>query len=217
MSAQQPTPPPPQPPLVIGEAHEPGPPVGRIVLGVVLLLVGLLWLLDAVGAVGLRWGVVLPAALTVVGVALLATARRGAHGGLVAAGIVLSVLVLSASLVPVTTTVAGVGERDVQPSSAAEAEAGYELGMGSVTVDLTGTDGLRDGLTVPVRVGIGEVVVVLPEGVGAQVEANVGIGEVEILDRSQGGFGVSVSEEIDGEPRLRLELDAGIGRVEVRR
>jgi len=206
---------PPSPPRV--DAPEPGQPVGRVVLGVVLLAVGLVWLLDAVGAVDLRWRVVLPAALTVVGVSLLATARRGAHGGLVAAGIVLGVLVLSTSLVPVTTGLAGIGERDVQPTTAAEAEAGYELGVGSITVDLSEVDDLGDGLTIPISVGIGEVIVELPDGVGAEVEANVGIGEVVILGRSQGGLGVSVDDEIDGEPIVRLELDAGIGKVEVRR
>ena len=205
----------PPPPRV--DAPESGPPIGRVVLGIVLLVVGLVWLLDAVGAVDLRWRVVLPAALTVVGISLLATARRGAHGGLIAAGIVLSVLVLSTALVPLTTGMAGIGERDAQPTTAAEAEAGYELGVGSITVDLSEIDDLQDGVTIPVSVGIGEVVVKLPDGVGAEVEANVGIGEVVILGRSQGGLGVSVLDEIDGEPSLRLELDAGIGKVEVRR
>jgi hypothetical protein len=191
-------------------------PVGRLVAGAGLILVGVLWLIDAAGVVDLRWQVVLPALLTLVGVALLATARRGAHGGLIAAGVVLGLLVMS-SATPVTGLVDGVGERAERPDDAATAEAGYDLGMGSLRVDLSEIDDLEDGATIPVSVGIGEVVVTLPEGVGAEVEASVGIGEVTVLGRSRGGFGVSVEEEIAGTPSIVLEVSAGIGRVEVAR
>ena len=192
-------------------------PLGRMVAGVALILVGVLWLVDAAGIVDLRWQLVLAAGLTGVGVATLVTARRGApHGGLIAAGIVLGVLVLSTAT-PMAGMVDGVGERDERPDDVVTAEAGYELGMGSLRVDLTEVDGFSDGDVVPVSVGIGEVVVVLPEGVGARVDASTGIGEVVVLGRSQGGLGVSVEEEIAGDPVIELDVSAGIGRVEVAR
>lgn len=189
-------------------------PVGRLVAGAALILVGGLWLVDAVGLVDLRWQVVLPTLLTLVGVALLATARRGAHGGLVVAGVVLAVLTI-ASASPMGGLVAGVGERAEQPTDVVAAEAGYELGVGALRVDLTELEELTEEATIPVSVGIGEVVVVLPEGVGARVEGSVGIGEVVVLGRARGGMGVSVEEEIAGDPVVVLELSAGIGRVEV--
>ena len=191
-------------------------PVGRLVAGAGLILVGVLWLIDAAGVVDLRWQVVLPALLTLVGVSLLATARRGAHGGLIAAGIILGLLVLS-SATPMAGVMDGVGERAERPGDTVAAEAGYDLGMGSLRVDLTEIADLEDGATIPVSVGIGEAVVVLPEGVGAEVEGSVGIGEVTVLGRSRGGLGVSVEEEIDGTPTIVLEVSAGIGRVEVTR
>ncbi len=191
-------------------------PLDRLLTGLALVLVGGLWLADAAALVEVRWQAVLPALLALVGVALLATARRESHGGLIAAGIVLGVLVL-ATADPMAAVVAGVGERAEQPADAAAAEEGYELGVGSLEVDLREADDLEDGLTVPVSVGIGEVVVVLPDDVGAEVEASVGIGETVVLGRSQGGLGVSATETVEGEPVLVLEASAGIGRVEVRR
>ena len=191
-------------------------PLDRLLTGLALVLIGGLWLVDAAELAEVRWQAVLPALLALVGVALLATARRESHGGLIAAGIVLGVLVLLTAD-PMAAVVAGVGERAEQPVDAATAEEGFELGVGSLEVDLRGLDDLEEGLTVPVSVGIGEVVVVLPEAVGAEVEASVGIGETLVLGRSQGGLGVSATETIEGEPVLVLEASAGIGRVEVRR
>lgn len=190
--------------------------VGLLLTGLVLIAIGGLWLVDAAELAPVRWQAVLPAALLAVGVALLATARRTDHGGLIAAGIVLGVLVL-ATADPLAALVQGVGERTEQPADTATLAERYELGVGSLEVDLRDVDGLEDGLTVPASVGVGEVVVILPAEVGAEVDAGVGIGEVVVLGRSRGGLGVSASETVDGEPVLNLEVSAGIGRVEVRR
>jgi hypothetical protein len=195
----------------------PGWPVGRIALGVVLLLIGILWILDAAGLATLRWGIVLPGILTVIGVALLASVRRGAHGGLVATGIVLSVLVLASAIVPITAPLAGIGDRAERPTSVAEAEEGFELGMGKLTVDLRGVDEWEDDATITASVGAGELQVRLPRGVGAQIEASAGMGEVVVLGRSQGGLGVSVTEQVRGDPVVVLELSVGMGMVEVQR
>lgn len=194
----------------------PGLPTGRLVLGALLVVLGVLWLLDAIG-VGVGWQVMLPAALTVVGVALLATARRPPHGGLVAAGIVLSILVVASSLVPAVTPFAGIGDRVERPSSVAELDAGYSLAMGTLTVDLRGIDLPRGGAEVSASVGMGELVVRLPEGIGAEVRASAGAGEVTILGQSNSGVGVSVTEEVPGSPAVVLDVSVGMGSVEVRR
>jgi hypothetical protein len=194
-----------------------GLPTGRLVLGGLLVVVGLLWLLDVAGVTELRWRVVLPAALTVVGLALLVTARRGAHGGLIAAGIVLSALVLVASAVPGVSPVAGVGDRTERPASLTADETSYDLAMGSLTVDLRDVDDPEDGAEVNASVGMGELVVVLPAGLGADVRARAGMGEVNIVGASQGGVGVSLDEEVAGDPVIALNLSVGMGKVEVRR
>lgn len=200
-------------------SHQPPPRLsnGRIVLGALCVLLGILWLIDAAGISELRWRVLLPAALTVVGATLLVTARRTAHGGLVALGIVLTVLVLASSVVPGATPLAGIGERVERPPSLAEATDGYELGMGTLTVDLRSlTDG-ADGQEVSASVGMGELVVLLPEGVGARVRARSGVGEVTVAGVTRSGVGVSLTETVAGRSTLVLDLSVGIGSVEVRR
>lgn len=198
------------------KATPPGLSLGRMVLGAILILLGVLWLLDAAGVTELRWRVVLPAALTVVGVALVASARRGAHGGLVTVGIILSVLLMLSAATPLAGPADGMGERVERPTDVVAVEREQSLGIGSLTVDLRAVEDLPDGATVTASVGIGELVVRLPEGVGARVEANTGIGDVTVLGRSRSGFGVSVSDEISGEPEIVLDLSVGIGKVEVR-
>lgn len=199
------------------EPGRPSVPIGRLVLGALLVLLGALWLLEALEILDLRWGVVLAAALTVVGLGLLASARRGAHGGLVATGIILSVLVLVSSVLPGTIPLGGIGERSERPASAAEIQDDYDLSMGSLTVDLRALEDVADGAEISARVGMGELVVRLPAGMGAQVSGQAGMGEVVILDRSQGGVGVSLDHEVDGSPTIKLDLSVGMGKVEVRR
>ena len=190
-------------------------PIGRLVLGVLLALLGVLWLLDATGITELRWSVVLPAALVVVGVALMANARRGMHAGLLTAGIVLTALVVLTAVMPFRVPVGGIGERVERPTTVAQAEQGASLLMGSLTIDLRDVEDLADGTTVTGSIGLGELAVRLPEGVGAEVEATTGIGEVDLVGRSQGGLGVSTTESLAGDPTVVLERSAGIGRVEV--
>ncbi len=198
-------------------ADAPGVATGRIVLGGLLVVLGVVWLLDAAGAIDLQWRVVLPAVLTVIGLALLATARRGAHGGLVATGIVLSVLVLLISGVTYAIPLGGVGERVERPSTVAEAEEGHSLAMGQLTVDLRDVADLDDDVEVSVSVGMGEMLVLLPEGVGAEVGASAGAGEVAVLDATRSGVGISMTETAPGDPTVTLDLSVGMGRMEVRR
>ena len=196
-------------------ASQAGLPVGRLMIGALLVLLGVLWLLDATGVTELRWPVVLPAALTVVGLAMLVSARRGAHGGLLTAGIVLTVLVLLTAVTPFRVPSGGIGERVERPTTAAQAEQDQSLLVGSLTLDLRDVEDFAEGATVTASIGIGELVVRLPEDIGAEIDAGVGIGEVDVVGGTQSGLGVSVTESVAGEPSIVLELSAGIGQVEV--
>jgi hypothetical protein len=201
----------------VAPERDTGISMARVVLGGVLVVIGVLWLLDAMGVVDLQWRTVLAGALVAVGIASLASARSGANGGLIAGGIVLSVLLLATSVTGFSGIAVGVGDRQEQPASMAEAVDGYELGAGSLHVDLRELEDVEEGATIPISVGMGEVIVRLPDGLGADVEASVGMGEVIVLDRTRGGVGVSVSEEVEGDPTVTLEVSAGLGKVEVRR
>lgn len=198
--------------------------LGRIVLGGLLLLIGVGWLLDSL-EVDVPWEAALPVLLMVVGVVLVVTAssERAGHGGLVALGVVLTVLLL------VGTTVSfpfagGVGERRERPTSVRDLSDRYRLAIGSMTVDLRDLSASGD-LTVEARVGIGELLVLLPPEAGFSARARSGVGEIRIDDVGEQDerSGVDLertyeSPDLAGAAlRFDLEVSVGIGRVEIRR
>jgi hypothetical protein len=196
-------------------------PLGRVLFGTLLMLLGGAWLLDASGAFDLRWTTALSVALIAVGVALLATARSGYHGSLVFLGFVLTPLLVFSSVVPSVNPVGGVGERVYAPSSVAALDDEYELGAGPLHLDLRDI-AVAPGQEVPVKasVGAGELTVRVPEGVALEVSASSGAGEVTVLGKTRSGLGVEVSDTVagsEGAGRFVLELSVGFGAIEVTR
>jgi hypothetical protein len=156
------------------------------VLGVLLVLVGTGWLLEALG-VDVPWDVVFPAVLIANGGMLLFSARSGADQvGLIVAGVVLTVLLLAGTAIDVPFG-GGVGDRTVHPTGVA-VEPEYERGIGALTLDLTDVD--FDAIDAPfdlrARVGIGELLVVVPDGAAIRVDTHAGLGSVP---RVRGGGG----------------------------
>jgi hypothetical protein len=191
-----------------------------VVIGLLLVLLGLGWLLESFDAFEVPWGTLLPIALIVVGAALLVAARRERPRGLIATGVVL--LVLSAATSSADIGVGGVGERAYRPTSLAELEDVPDLGIGELRLDLRRlppSAAARGAGEIDISVGIGELRVVLPPQLPLHIQASAGIGEVQLPDGSEGGFGAEARFP-DGEPtegRLPLELSVGIGRIAVER
>lgn len=206
-----------------GERRAVGPAlrsVPRLVVGLVLLIAGVVWLLDALDLARAQWGILLPAGVVAVGVALMLTARRRDRGGLVALGIVLLVLSLATDDAPLTGPDGAVGAQEVAVASTDDLREELSHGIGDVTVDLRELpeEELGEPLAAEASVGIGQLTVLLPDGLAADVEASAGIGQVVVGDVRRGGLGVSAEESLAGDlGPLRLEASAGIGRVEVRR
>jgi len=199
----------------------PSMPVGRLLFGAFLVLLGIGWLLEALDVVTLDWELVLPVGLIGVGVALVVTARRiGGHGGLIALGIVLTLLLTVGTLVRIPFA-AGVGDRTESPEMLADHT--YELSIGKLTVDLTEatpTQTASAEVRVEAQVGMGQLVVIVPEAIPCvSTHAEAGIGEVNVFGETQGGIGPEYRTEAVclAAPLLQLELSVGIGQVEVRR
>ena len=122
------------------------------------------------------------------------------------------------SVVPTWT----IGERRTYPVSAAAVEDSYELGIGRQLVDLGGVADVAalDGRTVTVDTGVGETVVVVPEGVDLTVDADVEAGEVVVFSsREEHGPGTELhyADRDTAAPDLQLVLSTQLGRIEVRR
>jgi hypothetical protein len=194
--------------------------VGTVVVGLLLVLLGAAWLVESLNAVEVPWGTIFPIALMVVGSALLLAARRERPRGLIAAGLILTVLSAATSVGDIG--VGGVGERAYRPTSLPGLEDVPDLGVGELRLDLRRLPpsvATRAVEEIDVSVGIGELRVLLPPDLPVQIQASAGIGEIQLPDGSEGGFGAE-AQFPDGSPagvRLHLELSVGIGQVTVER
>jgi len=213
-----------------GSAPPPGGPrLGHVVLGAILVLIGVGWLLEALDVAEVPWRFLLPAALIIVGVALVLGARTGSHGGLVAVGVVLTVLVAAAGAIEALVDIpfaGGVGDKTHRPTAAVADE--YRWGVGKLTVDLRDADALA-GEEIGASVVLGELIVLVPPDVPLVITGHTGVGDVIVFGEESGGFDadlqcVGTAEEIvcgDGavpdEPYLRLDLEVAVGKVEVTR
>ena len=187
-----------------------------IAFGALLILAGGAWLLHSLDVVEVSVEVVVPAALIVLGILLLAAARRGRQGGLITLGVILTVL---SALVASTDLTGGVGDRRVALSGT-EPVRDQELGIGQLVVDLS--DLAPSGpVSLSAEVGIGELRVDLPPDLPVRVEATSGIGQVDVFEEEDGGFGSELDHVDDGfegaAASLDLQLSVGIGQVTVTR
>jgi Cell wall-active antibiotics response 4TMS YvqF len=207
-------------PVPPAPADRHGPAAATVLVGALLVLVGIGWLLDT-GGVEVPWRALLPAALIAVGLACVAGAFRGRQHAMMVVGVVLTV-VLSVAVAADwdlgAPLAGGVGDRTERPATPAEL-ATYELGAGDLLVDLRQLQVPPGTTAVEARVGVGELVVELPDGVSARVVASSGLGEVQVLGEQESGVAnrVDATVEAGGDRRLELDLRVGIGQVRVER
>jgi hypothetical protein len=190
--------------------------LGRLVGGLLLVVIGILWMVEEFSDVDLPWTTLLPLILIVIGLALMYGAATGRHGGLVTLGVIVTGLVVLSSAADVLLDVpfsGGVGDKEV---IATELEDEYRWAVGSMTVDLTGTQ--LDGSEVEMSVGLGELIVIVPEGAVVAVSADAGIGEVIVFGETQSGVSPEVAPPPPaGTPDIVITARVGIGKVEVKR
>jgi phage shock protein PspC (stress-responsive transcriptional regulator) len=196
----------------------------RSTLGLALVTAGVLWLLRVADVITLGTGRIVSAALLVIGIGLLVGTFVGRGRGLIGAGVVLLPIVVIAELLyPMNFELAdyrqGVGEHVAVPTTLDDLEASYQLGAGTLTVDLRELE-LTGDRRVSVQVGFGEAVVLVPDDVTVEVTAQVAGGELVLFDRTSSGLALdrTVIDEVDDEVgRLELDVQVGFGEANVRR
>lgn len=192
----------------------------QVVVGAAFVLIGALWLLERVGAIELTATTVLAAATIVVGIAVMILSTDGPHVGLIIFGVVLAMAATASALTPLEGFQGGIGERMVDIASVGEIEADYNVAMGQLTIDLRDLDELSSPVSLSASVGMGELLVIVPEGVQFEVNANAGAGQIEILGEAKDGLGVEDNYATAGFDEagagFSFELDVFMGRVEVR-
>jgi hypothetical protein len=190
------------------------------VVGALLVIGGIAWFLAQVGIVQVSLTTTLSCLLITLGIGLVLTARRTGGAGLVVVGLILTVVLASTTAVDVGLLQKGAGERTFTPQTATELEDRYQLGFGSLTLDLTEIDP-EDlaGAQLDVQVGMGELVVLLPPAavVPVDVTGKARAGEVDlgVADEGTNVTQQKVDEVADGTEVLDLDLTVGLGTVQV--
>ena len=198
--------------------------LGRLTVGVALLVAGTLVALDVADVVTVSAVVVIASALAIVALGLLVGTFVGRSRGLIALGIGLVLVLIPLSAVPDGirwNAGDGAGDRTYRVATMADLESEYALGAGSLTLDLRRLD-VAAAATIDASVGVGELIVLLPPDVTVQVSSDVGVGEID-LPATAVKSGVDIEQSWSGppdaqpvsDPSLDLTLSAGIGSVTV--
>lgn len=187
----------------------------RVALGAILLGGGALWLLSSAGVLDLSYQTWIGILLIAIGLAIAFT--PGHHGLLTLIGILVILAGLPALVVGDLVT-GDVGDAIEAPATPADIDT-FEHGIGKLTVDLT-TPGLEgEDLEIDAKLGIGDLLVLVPEDADVTVDAHVGAGNIDALGRQENGLDVDLDEEFPGlgEREIALELEVGIGNIRVER
>ena len=206
-------PPPPRPPKK--------PSLFAPVLGALFAAAGLFGLLAVLDIYDVDVAAALAAGVVIVGAAIAfgaLTQRR--VGGLVFLGLLLLAAFAAAAITPVSVG-AGVGEKTERPTTVAALDSSYEHGIGDLELDL-GDLTLPAGTTsVDASVGIGKLVVTVPENVAVVIDAHAGVGSIDLMGARDDGVDADRQLTLAGStpdaPTLDLEADIGVGDIQVQR
>jgi phage shock protein PspC (stress-responsive transcriptional regulator) len=202
-------------------APRPRSPLGRVTLSLALVVAGVLTSWNLATTHDVPAEVVLAACLGVVGLGLVVGAFAGRARGLIVLGAALLVATSIAGISHIGLR-GGVGDRTWAPRSVAGLHDTYRVGIGEATLDLTRLQ-LAPGQTVDLRVrqGIGDLEIILPAGVSADVDTEVNAGEIRLpYGTAQDGTSLHrrYIDPRDGTaPVITIDADLGIGSLEVLR
>ena len=212
-------------PTTTAVARPPKPPkrpsLFAPVVGALLAAAGFFGLLAVLDVYDVDLAVALAVAVIGVGAAIAfgaMTQRR--VGGLAFLGLVLLAAFAVAAVTPVSIS-AGLGEKNESPTTVTALDANYELGIGKLNLDL-GDVPLPAGTTsIDANVGIGELIITVPEDVALEITAHAGIGDIDVLGARDNGIDsqrtISLPGSTPDAPVLDLEADVAIGQVQVQR
>jgi hypothetical protein len=195
--------------------------LGRLTWSALLMVAGVAWLLDVVGATNVDARFVLALELAIVGIGLLVGAWLGRARGLIAIGVLLAVFASMFSVLDLPLR-GPIGETVVRPASLHNLHSSYAQGIGHLLLDLdsTATDGRAHH--VDLRDTIGFLEVRVPADARVKVIAKADTGSLDILGRPEhGGSHIrrTVTDAPAGTsgPLLVIDAHVGFGAIRVTR
>ena len=156
--------------------------------------------------------------MILIGIGFALALTRGGYALLVLVGILVVLAGIPALVVDGDVLEGGIGDAEESPESSLELGP-FRQGIGKLTVDLTDPGLELDGRTVEASVGIGDLLVLVPVGTDASVDAHVGAGNVDAFGENENGVDVRLEtiSGTSGTAEVDLELEVGIGNIRVER
>jgi phage shock protein PspC (stress-responsive transcriptional regulator) len=189
---------------------------GRVAIGATLLVLGAASLVGVLTST--HWDVAAGIGIVGLGFVLIAASFTGGARWLIVPGLLLAGAVgfLKAADVHLR---GGWGDRDITVASVADLHDRYDLSAGQLRIDLRDLQ-LSEGeeQSVRARVGMGDLVIRVPQGVTVDADARSGAGQVELFGRQSDGLDVTQSTAHDtgtSGGTLHVDADVGLGRVVV--
>jgi phage shock protein PspC (stress-responsive transcriptional regulator) len=196
--------------------------LGWLTVAAALLAAGIASALDNLGVVSLTPARILALVLTVVGAGLLVGSVRGRAPWLILLGLLLlpaAGVTSVASDVPVTGRT---GDQVERPQFLADVQREYSLSAGQLRLDLQQVKFDTQPRQVRVKMGAGDLTVVVPNDVPVTVTSRVGAGETRVLGHPV-NQGLKVRDAVSDPGtnprlgRLTLDLRLGVGQILVTR
>ena len=189
----------------------------RIAIGIVLLALAVGGFAAAAAGSALGGGIVIAGLIIACGIGLVGGAFRGGARWLIAPAVVLALPL--AAVAATDLDVRGTwGDRTFRPATVAELGDGYEMGVGSMRIDLRDLE-LPPGRTeLPLQLGVGEIQVLVPDDMCVTSDGKVSLGAVDVGDGEEGGVDVDVHDRRTVDPGVRylhLAVDLGVGHLVV--
>ena len=194
-----------------------------LAIGLALTTYGSLsWLGSEFTWTGDHRAIAMAGSLAAVGLLLVLLGLAGWRAGFV--GFLAFILAITAwlvTVVPAGINLSGrIGDATWTPTSVTT-DADYHLGAGEGVLDLSGLP--REGLSaarLPAYVGLGDLTVIVPEGLTVLVRGHVGLGEIVLpRDTDNGGsVGTDLSRTRvfgDGPPEVVVDAGVGVGQITV--
>ncbi|HEX8858605.1 MAG TPA: LiaF domain-containing protein, partial [Actinomycetes bacterium] len=192
--------------------------LGWLTVAAALLAAGVASALDNLGVVSLTPGRVVALVLTVIGVGLLIGSLWGRAWWLILLGLLLVPVMAAASVASDVPVRGRSGQQFERPATLAALQPEYKLSAGDLRLDLSGVPFDKQPRRVTVRMGAGDMTVILPEDLPVTVHYKVAVGESEVLGRpSEGGLQLNRTVTDEGSAKLgRLDLDLHVGAGQIR-
>ena len=190
----------------------------KIAIAIALLALAAGGFVAAAAGTALGGGIAVAGLVIACGIGMIAGAFRGG-----ARWLALPALVLALPLGAVAATDLDVrgtwGERHFRPATVAEVEDGYEMGAGEMRVDLRNVDLPPGRTTLPVKIGMGEIQVLIADGTCVTTDADISMGAYEPPDGGEeGGVDLEIEDRFPiaaGRPELHVVADIGLGALRV--